>query len=109
MMRADGTTMAQTFEQRGMAVRTVLGYLKPYGLRVACGVSIKFVAAVLELVLPLLLAHVIDDLVPLGDHLPDGRGHGGSGVRRHRLQHHGQPHGRMGFHGDDPESAAGPL
>lgn len=67
MMRADGTTMAQTFEQRGMAVRTVLGYLKPYGLRVACGVSIKFVAAVLELVLPLLLAHVIDDLVPLGD------------------------------------------
>lgn len=48
-------------------MRTVLGYLRPYWLRVACGVSIKFMAAVLELVLPLLLAHVIDDLVPLGD------------------------------------------
>ena len=48
-------------------MRTVLGYLKPYRLRVACGVLIKFAAAVLELILPLLLAHVIDDLVPLGD------------------------------------------
>ena len=47
-------------------MRTVLSYLKPYWRRVACGVTVKFTAAVLELILPLLLAHVIDDLVPLG-------------------------------------------
>ena len=46
---------------------TVLGYLRPYGRRVACGVAIKFTAAVLELILPLLLAYVIDTLVPAGD------------------------------------------
>ena len=46
---------------------TVLGYLRPYSRRVACGVAIKFTAAVLELILPLLLAHVIDTLVPAGD------------------------------------------
>ena len=46
---------------------TVLGYLRPYGRRVACGVAIKFTAAVLELILPLLLAHIIDTLVPAGD------------------------------------------
>ena len=59
----------QTFEmgKEGPAVRTVLGYLRPYRLRVACGVTIKFTAAVFELALPLLLAHVLDDLVPLGD------------------------------------------
>ena len=48
-------------------MRTVLGYLRPYWRRVACGVTIKFTAAVQELILPLLLAHIIDDLVPAGD------------------------------------------
>ena len=48
-------------------MRSVLGYLWPYRLRVAVGVTIKFSAAVFELALPLLLAHVLDDLVPLGD------------------------------------------
>lgn len=48
-------------------MRTVMRYLLPYKLRVACGVTVKFTAAVLELVLPLLLAHVIDDLVPARD------------------------------------------
>ena len=46
---------------------TVIGYLKPHRIKVACGVTIKFTAAVLELVLPLLLAHVIDVLVPAED------------------------------------------
>ena len=46
---------------------TVLGYLRPYVRRVAGGVTIKFTAAILELVLPLLLARVIDVLVPAGD------------------------------------------
>ena len=48
-------------------MKVVLGYLKPYAGRVAVGVSIKFLAALLELVLPLLLASVIDDLVPARD------------------------------------------
>lgn len=48
-------------------MRTVLGYLRPYRFRVAVGVTIKFSAAVFELALPLLLAHVLDDLVPIGD------------------------------------------
>lgn len=48
-------------------MKVVLGYLKPYVGRVAVGVSIKFIAAILELVLPLLLASVIDDLVPARD------------------------------------------
>jgi len=34
---------------------------------VAVGVTVKFTAAVLELLLPLLLAHIIDDCVPAGD------------------------------------------
>lgn len=48
-------------------MKVVLRYLKPYAGRVAVGVTIKFTAAILELVLPLLLATVIDDLVPARD------------------------------------------
>lgn len=44
-----------------------MGYLRPFARRVAAGVSIKFTAAVLELMLPLLLAHIIDDCVPSRD------------------------------------------
>ena len=46
---------------------TVLGYLRPHGVRVACGVTVKFTAALLELVLPLLLEHIVDVSVPAGD------------------------------------------
>ena len=48
-------------------MRTVMGYLRPYARRVTCGVAIKFTAAILELILPLLLAHVIDVCVPAED------------------------------------------
>ena len=48
-------------------MKTALRYLRPYGRRVCCGVTIKFTAAILELILPLLLAHIIDDCVPAGD------------------------------------------
>ena len=50
-----------------MDMRTVMGYLRPYARRVTCGVAIKFTAAILELILPLLLAHVIDVCVPAED------------------------------------------
>ncbi len=46
---------------------TVLGYLRPHGVRVACGVTVKFTAALLELVLPLLLEHIVDVSVPARD------------------------------------------
>ena len=46
---------------------TVLSYLRPHARRVVLGVSIKFTAALLELALPLLLAHIIDDCVPARD------------------------------------------
>lgn len=48
-------------------MKTVLGYLRPHARRVAVGISIKFTAAILELALPLLLAHIIDDCVPAGE------------------------------------------
>lgn len=48
-------------------MKTVLGYLCPHAGRVAAGAAIKFTAAVLELILPLLLAEIIDELVPAGD------------------------------------------
>ena len=48
-------------------MKTVLSYLRPHARRVAVGISIKFTAAMLELALPLLLAHIIDDCVPAGD------------------------------------------
>ena len=44
-------------------MKTVLGYLRPHALRAAAGAAIKFTAAILELILPLLLAEVIDNLV----------------------------------------------
>lgn len=48
-------------------MKTILAYLRPHALRAAAGVTVKFSAAVLELLLPLLLAHIIDDCVPAGD------------------------------------------
>ncbi len=48
-------------------MKTILGYLRPHLPRVAVGVTVKFTAAVLELLLPLLLAHIIDDCVPARD------------------------------------------
>ena len=46
---------------------TVLGYLRPYRWRVAAGVTIKFTAAVLELLIPLLLERIIVFYVPAED------------------------------------------
>lgn len=48
-------------------MRTVLRYLLPFRRRIAVGVGIKFTAAMLELLLPLLLARIIDACVPSGD------------------------------------------
>ena len=44
----------------------ILNYLKPYTKRIVLGTSIKMLGALLELVLPLILAYIVDSLVPLG-------------------------------------------
>ena len=44
-----------------------LRYLKPYGGTVAAGLVLKFIGAVAELFLPLLLEYIIDDVVPTRD------------------------------------------
>ncbi|MCI9122274.1 MAG: ABC transporter ATP-binding protein [Oscillibacter sp.] len=48
-------------------MKTILRCLRPYALRAAAGVTVKFTAAILELILPLLLAHIIDSCVPAQD------------------------------------------
>lgn len=48
-------------------MKTILSCLRPHAPRVAVGVTVKFSAAVQELLLPLLLAHIIDDCVPARD------------------------------------------
>ena len=48
-------------------MKTILGYLRPHASRVAVGVTVKFTAALLELLLPLLLARIIDGCVPARD------------------------------------------
>ena len=53
--------------ERRPGVKTILGYLRPHVPQVAVGVTVKFTAAVLELLLPLLLAYIIDDCVPVRD------------------------------------------
>ena len=44
-----------------------------------------------------------------GRHRPGGTCHDGPGLRRGLLQHHRQPHGRLGLHGGDPPPAPGPV
>ena len=41
-------------------------YLRPFVPRMSVGLSIKFTGAVMELVLPWILSHLIDDVVPCG-------------------------------------------
>ena len=48
-------------------MRTVLGCLHPHAWRAAAGITVKFTAAILELALPSLLAHIIDVCVPAED------------------------------------------
>ncbi|MDR0389890.1 MAG: ABC transporter ATP-binding protein/permease, partial [Spirochaetaceae bacterium] len=48
-------------------MRTILRYLKPYVPRMAAGLTIKFSGSVMDLLLPLILAHMIDRVVPRKD------------------------------------------
>lgn len=48
-------------------MKIVLKYLKPYLLRMELGLAIKFIATVAELVIPWILSHIIDNVIPLGN------------------------------------------
>ncbi len=47
-------------------MKYILKYLKPYQGRVIIGSVIKFLGTIMDLILPWILAHLIDDIVPLG-------------------------------------------
>lgn len=47
-------------------MKLILQYLKPMRLRMLIGLSIKMTGTLFELVLPTILAFIIDDLVPMG-------------------------------------------
>ena len=45
-------------------MRKILSYLKPYSLRIALGLLIKTSGTMIELVLPYILSHLIDEVAP---------------------------------------------
>ncbi len=48
-------------------MKMVFRYLKPFVPRMTLGLIIKFIGAVMDLLLPWMLSHIIDDIVPLKD------------------------------------------
>lgn len=48
-------------------MQLILRYLKPYWGRVACGMSIKLLGTVMDLLIPYILAYIIDTVTPLGE------------------------------------------
>ena len=48
-------------------MKTILKYLKPYGLRMAVGFCIKVLATLSELVLPIILSHILKEVVVTQD------------------------------------------
>lgn len=48
-------------------MQLILRYLKPYWGRVAYGMSIKLLGTVMDLLIPYILAHIIDTVTPMGE------------------------------------------
>ncbi len=48
-------------------MKMIFHYLKPFVPRMSLGLTIKFIGAVMDLLLPWILSHIIDDVVPLRD------------------------------------------
>lgn len=48
-------------------MRRILGYLKPYRLRMALGLAIKFTGTIVELTIPWILSYMIDHVIPMQD------------------------------------------
>lgn len=45
-------------------MKTYLKYLAPYYLRMAGGLAIKFSGTIMDLMIPYILEHIIDNIVP---------------------------------------------
>ena len=45
----------------------IFRYVRPYLKRMSLGLVIKFTGTIMDLLLPYILAHIIDDIVPLGE------------------------------------------
>ena len=48
-------------------MKRIFSYLSPYKARIALGLFFKIAGTVAELVLPLIMSYMIDDVVPTGD------------------------------------------
>ncbi|MDL2259239.1 ABC transporter ATP-binding protein, partial [Eubacteriales bacterium OttesenSCG-928-K08] len=48
-------------------MRTITAYIKPYARRITLGLIIKFIGTMMDLVLPWLLAYMVDTLLPAGN------------------------------------------
>lgn len=48
-------------------MKLLAGYLKPYAPRMALGFAYKFTGTIMDLLLPWILAYIIDEVVPLSD------------------------------------------
>ena len=48
-------------------MKRIFGYLKPYYLRMLAGFTIKFVGTIVELMIPWILSHMIDNVIPRKD------------------------------------------
>ena len=46
-------------------MKSVIKYLKPYYGKMLIGFIIKFIGTIMDLALPWILAHIIDDIIPL--------------------------------------------
>ena len=77
-------------------MRMIFRYMKAYARRIASSMTVKLLGAVTELLIPYILEHLIDEVVPLGQMrqvILSGPSDG-----RHRTGHPpaqclGQPHG----------------
>lgn len=48
-------------------MKKIFQYIKPYSLRMAYGFTIKFLGTIMDLLIPWVLAHIIDEVIPLKD------------------------------------------
>ncbi|MBQ8894711.1 MAG: ABC transporter ATP-binding protein [Clostridia bacterium] len=51
-------------------MKLIIKYIKPHLLQMAFGMLIKFIGTIMDLLLPYILAHIIDRVIPLGNMTP---------------------------------------
>ena len=50
-------------------MKRILKYVKKYLLRISCGLTIKIVGTLFDLIIPYILSYIIDDVVPLKNNM----------------------------------------